>query len=128
MAELNPTQLAYVQWRADPERSGNKREWAKEHEISEGTLRRWDHEPWFRDALDRRLQELNVSPERMQVVLDALFREAKGGDTAAAKAYFQWIEQIMPKRVRIEDATIESLTDEELEAAFRDGLASRAST
>lgn len=128
MAELTETQLAYVAWRADPERSGGKREWGKEHAVSDNTLRKWDHEPWFRDALDRRLQELNISPDRMQVILDRLHQEAKGGDVQAAKTYFQWVSELMPKRTRIEDTSIESLSDEELELAFREGLAERAST
>lgn len=128
MAELTETQLAYVAWRADPERAGNKRDWGAAHKVSDNTLRKWDREPWFRDALDRKLVELNLSPDRMQVILDRLHKEASGGDVTAAKAYMAYATELMPKRTVIEDNAIESLSDAELEAAFRDGLAARAST
>lgn len=126
MAELTQTQLDYIDWRANPERQGAKRAWAEEHGTSETTLQRWDKTAWFRDGLDKKLAQLNVSPDRMQAILDRLHNEAKGGDVAAAKAYMQWVSVMMPDRTRVEDVSIESLTDDELRLAFEEGLAARA--
>lgn len=123
--EITDTQLEYIDWRADPTRNGSKESWAADHGTTAATLRRWEKTPWFRQGLERRLAELNIEPERLQVVLDTLWREAKDGDVNAAKAYFAAIEDMRPKRTRIEDTSLVDLTDEELEEAWAEGMAHR---
>lgn len=121
--ELTDTQLAFIEWRADPARQGSQEQWAREHGVSSDTLRRWKKSAWFRDALDRLLVERNVDPERIQAVLDALQQGAARGDVSAARAYMDYVRDLQPARRVVEDVRVESLSDEELEAAWRDGLA-----
>lgn len=122
--ELTYTQLAYLEWRANPERQPpSKVRWGEENGVSTTTLRAWEKQPWFRQGLERRLAELNVEPDRVQEVLDALWREAKGGDVSAAREYFKAIEDLRPPRPTVEDVTVMNLTDDELEVAWEEGLA-----
>jgi hypothetical protein len=122
--ELTDTQLEYVQWRAQPQGvRGTKKGWADDHGINERTLQRWESESWFRPALERELAKLNVEPDRIQVVLDALWKEAKGGDVQAAREYLKAVEELRPPRPSMEDASVASLTDEELELAWEEGMA-----
>lgn len=123
MAELTETQTAYVEWRADPGRQGSKEAWGADHGVSDDTLRRWEKTAWYRDAMDKLLAERNVNPERIQEVLDSLQREAARGDVSAARAYMDYVRDLQPARRLVEDVRIESLSDEQLEAAWRDGLA-----
>ena len=65
---------------------------------------------------EQRLAELNVSPDRIQAVVDALWAAASRGDTKAASLYLQYVDRLQPKRVVIEDARVASLSDDELRA------------
>lgn len=122
--ELTALQLEYVDWRAQPQQvRGTKQAWADEHGVHVRTLGSWENQPWFRPALERRLAELNVEPDRIQVILDALWKEAKGGDVQAAREYLRAIEDFRPPKPALEDASVASLSDEELELAWEEGLA-----
>lgn len=123
MAELTQTQLEYIDWRANPQQDGSKTAWAAEHGVSDDTLRRWEKTVWFREAMERKLAEYNITPDRVQQIIDALHRAAVGGDTAAAMKYLQYVESLQPSRTLVEDVKIESLTDEELQQAWEEGLA-----
>ena len=94
---LSPLQLEYIEWLCDPERRGSKVGWARDHGVA----------------------ELNISPDRIQMVVDALHRAAAGGDTKAAQLYLQYVDRLQPKRVVIEDARVASLSDEELAAELQ---------
>lgn len=123
MAELTDTQLAYIDWRADPARQGSKEKWAADNGVHVRTLGKWEKTPWFREALERKLAELNISPDRVQAVLDALWNDAKRGDATSARAYLAAIDDMRPPRPKMEDSSIASLSDEDLELAWAEGLA-----
>lgn len=116
---LSVKQREFIEWLCDPERSGSQREWAEQHEVAGSTLRRWKQDRWFKQAYEQRLAELNISPDRIQVVVDALHRAAAGGDTKAASLYLQYVDRLQPKRVVIEDARVAGLSDEELAAELQ---------
>lgn len=120
---LTPTMLEYLEWRSDPTREGSKEKFATDHHVSRSTLAAWERKPWFKEGLERRLAELNVSPDRIQTVLETLWREAKDGDVQAARQYLAAVEDMRPKRTRIEDTSVADLSDEELDAAWADGIA-----
>ena len=122
--ELTQTQLQYIEWRIDPSRDGTKKDWAAAHGISRDTLQRWDKETWFQHALERRLQELNINPDRVQDIVNALHREARGGNVAAAKLYLDYVRDLMPQRSHIEDRDVAAMSDEELEQAWKEATAS----
>ena len=104
-----------------PERSPRtQREWAKDHEIHEDSIRRIKRDHRFIREWDRRAAELNINPERVQSVIDALWQQAAGGDVKAASLYLQYIDKFTPKRkVAVEDDRDAALfSDEELAAAL----------
>jgi len=92
-----------------------QREWAREHELHEDSLRRWKRDPRFTREWDRRAAELNIHPERTQSVIDALHAQAVAGSVNAASLYLQYIEKFTPRRsVVLEDRAVSGLSDLEL--------------
>ena len=116
---LSALQLEYIEWLADPERLGSKKEWARSHGVAESTVFRWQNDRWFKAAYEQRLAELNVSPDRIQAVVDSLWTAASRGDTKAASLYLQYVDRLQPKRVVIEDARVAGLSDDELAAELQ---------
>jgi len=111
--ELTETQLQYLAWRTDPDRTGGKAGFAKAHSVSESTLHNWDKSPRFQLAYEERLRELNLSPDKIQAVIAAAHKKATGGDVHAMKLYLDYLERLQPTRVTRPKGA-EDLTDEEL--------------
>jgi len=80
------------------------------------TLQYWRRQKWFKSALSGYLDELNVSPERIQEVVDAMFEAAKEGDTKAASLYLQYVDRLKPRETKIiiEDKRVEELSEGQL--------------
>jgi len=116
---LSASQREYIEWLCDPERSGSKAQWAKDRGLHPGTVYNWMQDRWFKAAYEQRLAELNIHPDRIQAVVDALWRAASGGDTKAASLYLQYVDRLQPKRVVIEDARVAALSDDELAAELQ---------
>ncbi len=89
---------------------------AEELGMHEDSIRRIKRDPRFMREWDRRAAELNISPERTQSVVDALYQQAANGDVKAASLYLQYIDRFTPKRKVVvgEDRDASSMTDEEL--------------
>ena len=74
--------------------------------------RKWKRDPRFRKEWEARAAELNVHVERVQSVIDAVYKEAAGGDVKAASLYLQYVEKFTPKRqLVIDDVEAASLSD-----------------
>ena len=104
-----------------PDRSpATQRDWARENDIHEDSVRRIKRDQRFIKEWDRRAAELNINPERVQSVIDALWQQAAGGDVKAASLYLQYIDKFTPKRkVSVEDdRDVALFSDEELAAAL----------
>ncbi len=104
-----------------PERDPQtQREWARENDIHEDSLRRIKRDQRFVKEWDRRAAELNINPERVQSVIDALWQQAAAGDVKAASLYLQYIDKFTPKRkVAVEDdRDVALFSDEELASAL----------
>jgi hypothetical protein len=103
---MPPMQREFVEWLL----LGHERlplsyaAWASEHGVHTDSLRRWKRNPRFIREWDRRASEVNVSPERVQGVVDALWRKAQGGDVKAAGLYLQYVDKFTPKRRVVVDA------------------------
>lgn len=111
---------AFIDWQVDPAPKsvkGSQAQWCKTHGVQESSVRRWKRDPRFKDALQSRLDELNISPDRIQEVVDAMFQQATEGNTKAAELYLRFVERLQPPRVVVEKAAAE-LSDEELAAAL----------
>tara|TARA_B100000586_G_scaffold198294_1_gene146673 strand:- start:272 stop:721 length:450 start_codon:yes stop_codon:yes gene_type:complete len=113
-----------------PEREPKtQKAWAVDHDVHEDSLRRWKRDPRFRKEWEARAAELNVHVERVQTVIDAVYREAAKGDVKAASLYLQYVDRFTPKRqVIVDEAEASALSDgalitelEDLLDALRDG-------
>ena len=123
--ELTPTQLAYVEWKTQPKEMRQptaQADFAALHGISEDSLRRWQKTPWYREEIQRHFQRINVSPERIQQVMDAIHKEAAAGDVPAAKTYLAYVTDLMPNRSHLEERSVELMSDEELEQAWSEAF------
>tara|TARA_R100000664_G_C2706218_1_gene104707 strand:- start:157 stop:603 length:447 start_codon:yes stop_codon:yes gene_type:complete len=100
-----------------PERDPiTQREWALENGIHEDSVRRIKRDSRFIKEWDRRAAELNINPERVQSVIDALWQRAADGDVKAASLYLQYIDKFTPKRkvAVAEDKDVSGMSDSEL--------------
>ena len=110
-----------------PERDPQtQRDWARENSVHEDSLRRIKRDPRFVREWDRRAAELNINPERVQSVIDALWQQAANGDVKAASLYLQYIEKFTPRRkVVVEDERdAQSFSDDELASLLEEEVAS----
>ena len=89
-------------------------EWAAENKIAADSIRRIKRDPRFAKEWDRRAAELNIHVERVQSVIDAVYREAAQGDVKAASLYLQYVDRFTPKRQIIVDDDASGLSDEAL--------------
>tara|TARA_R100000781_G_scaffold55898_1_gene36388 strand:- start:20 stop:478 length:459 start_codon:yes stop_codon:yes gene_type:complete len=92
-----------------------QKDWAKENNINENSIRRIKRDVRFAKEWDRRAAELNIHPERTQGVIDALHSQAVSGSVQAASLYLQYIEKFTPRRkILVEDRDAAAMSDEEL--------------
>jgi hypothetical protein len=126
--ELSPEQEAFLDWLTDPERSGTQTSLAAELGVDPKVLTRWKGAKLFRAQWDKRLAELNVSPERTQRIIESAYKIAVGeaastvsDQLSAMKLYLQVVEKISPPTQRVvfevERPAME-MTDEELADHF----------
>lgn len=112
-------QAAFLEWLvADEHNPPSQARWCMENDVHERTVQGWKRDPRFVAEWERRLNEKNVSPERIQAMLDTIWEAAKT-DFKAATAYLTYIEKFMPApEKRTADKGIRDMTDEELDAAM----------
>lgn len=61
------------------------------------------------------MSELQGSPERTQLLLDALYEAGLSGDNKAAQLYLQATNRLAPTQIKVEHSqSIAELSDEEL--------------
>jgi len=117
---LDPRQEKYLQWLCLPaplREPTSKEKYAKEHGVDQSTLRRWEKKPAFKAEWEKRVNDLQGSPERTQRLLDSLYEAALGGDNKAAQLYLQATNRFAPTQIKVEHKqTLAELTDEELDA------------
>jgi hypothetical protein len=90
---------------------------ATELGVDETTLRRWKKKPAFKLEWEKRVNDLQQSPERTQKLLDSLYERAMNGDNNSAKLYLQATNRLAPTQVHVEHSTKPSeISDAELDA------------
>jgi hypothetical protein len=116
--ELDVRQEKYLNWLMTPPPYRNpktKNEFAEQNGLDSSTLRRWDKKPAFRAEWEARVSELQGSPERTQLLLDALYEAGLSGDNKAAHLYLQATNRLAPTQIKVEHSqSIAELSDEEL--------------
>ena len=73
---LDARQEKYLNWLITPPHEripSSQLKYCEENQIDPTTVRRWQKKPYFIKEWDRRVEELQGSPERTQRILDALY-------------------------------------------------------
>lgn len=116
--------LDYVEWLVMPEAMRDpktKVAWAEQAGVNRRTLNEWENDDRVKWAIRDRADALNMSPDRVQAVMNALWKKAEGGDVQAAKLYMDHVDKIMP-REGAKVTGFEDLSDEELKLLAREVL------
>lgn len=116
---LESKQLEYLEWLVTPPSERMPRtqlEMARVLAVDPKTLRRWEKKPVFKKEWDRRVSEIQGSPERTQRLLDSLYAKALSGDNRAAQLYLQATNRLVPQ-APANDSTksLSDLSDDELD-------------
>lgn len=120
--EVSDLQAEFIDWLLDPEKKGSQNEWARAHGVSPSTLSFWKKtDVIFKTAWERRAAELNISPERIQDIVNKLFAKAKEGDVKAIELYLRFTEKYTPKvdLSKPAETSLSEMSDEELQEAMQ---------
>lgn len=116
---LDERQEKYLNWLLvpAPHRIPKSQEaYAKEEGVDVTTLRRWQKKPHFKQEWQKRVEELQGSPERTQKLLDEIYQRALGGDNKAAQLYLQATNRLAPQQVNITHTqSLAEISDSDLE-------------
>lgn len=116
---LDPRQEKYLQWLCTPQQlrePSSKEKYAAENSVDVTTLRRWEKKPMFRAEWDKRVSDLQGSPERTQKLLDALYEAALGGDNKAAQLYLQATNRFAPTQINVQHTqSLKEISDADLD-------------
>lgn len=116
---LTAPQQKYLDWlcTAPMERVPNsKNKMAVHLGVDVTTLRRWEKRPAFKEQWQRRVDEIQGSPERTQGILDMLYAKALEGDTKSAQLYLQATNRMAPPTIEVKsDRKARDLSDSELD-------------
>ena len=125
---LDTRQEKFLNWLCTPANGrvpSSQNQYAKIEGVDETTLRRWKKKPVFKSEWERRVNELQSSPERTQQLLDNLFQRALEGDNNSAKLYLQATGRLAPVQFQVEHSGKASeLSDTELAELIAAGAAS----
>lgn len=125
---VSDLQEEFIEWLLDPEKKGSQNDWARANNISPSTLSNWKRsDRIFKDAWERRAAELNIDPERIQAIVNALFQKAKDGDVKAMELYLRFTEKYTPKvdLGKPAETSLSEMSDAELQEAMQMEWASR---
>lgn len=125
---LDTRQEKFLNWLCTPANGrvpSSQNQYAKVEGVDETTLRRWKKKPAFKQEWERRVNELQSSPERTQQLLDNLFQRALEGDNNSAKLYLQATGRLAPVQFQVEHSGKASeLSDTELAELIAAGAVS----
>lgn len=121
-AGTTPLQDEFIEWLVDPEREGSETSWARAHNIGQPNCSKWKQDARFRKAWEKRLAELNINPDRIQKVVNAIYKAAtERGDVKAASLYLQYIERFVPTQKVVTEERASDLSDEDLAKELEEG-------
>jgi hypothetical protein len=116
---LTQEQQRYLDWlcTAPAERQPSlKKDMADALGVDVTTLRRWEKKPFFKEEWQKRVDDIQGSPERTQHLLDTLYKKALDGDVKSAQLYLQATNRMAPPTVEVKsDRKAADLSDEELD-------------
>lgn len=115
MPELQSEYLDWLLTDTQDRYPDTEAEWCRAHNVARDTCAKWKRDRRFKEQWERRATDKNVSPDRLQRVIDVLYNSAVGtGDVAAAKQFLLYAEKLLPPKEVRRDASVTHLTDAEL--------------
>ncbi len=121
-------QEEFIEWLLDPEKEGSQNEWARTHNVTPSTLSMWKKRDLiFKNAWERRAAELNINPERVQALVNTLYRKGADGDVKAIELYLRFTEKYTPKvdLGKPSETSLSEMSDDELQTAMQMEWANR---
>lgn len=115
--DLSPMQLEFIEWFCDPRsrvEKGSQAAFAREHNVTEETVRRWKKTEWFTERTEQRLREEALGEDSLWEVVRAAKTKALDGDVQAMKVYQQFSDRLNPPKIRVDDGDLKGLTTDEL--------------
>lgn len=121
---MPPLQSEYLDWKlSDPKDPPTLVEWARQNGVHVDSPKRWRKDGRFREEWEKRAAAKNISTDRVQSVVDVLYKAATdNGDVKAAQMYLQYVQPMLPKRGPAEiGETVDTkqLSDEDLVEELR---------
>lgn len=116
---LDERQEKYLNWLLVPapmREPKTQEAYGQREGIDTTTLRRWQKKPHFKSEWQKRVEELQGSPERTQKLLDTIYQRALGGDNKAAQLYLQATNRLAPTQVNVTHTqSLAEISDSDLE-------------
>jgi hypothetical protein len=115
--ELNEKQKALIEWLLDPSKDkGSLEQWGEDNGVARRTVFNWKRHRLFREEWEKRAYEVYGGPERVNAVVDSLYKKAVvDGEVRAMQLYLQYVDKFTPKREVVNTTRgLEELSDEEL--------------
>lgn len=113
----------FLAWYTHPDRRPRTEtivSYARDNGLPPGRVRKWFKDPRFCAALEEKCQELNLRPDRVQAVVDAVWdRAVNKGDIRAAELYLRYVGRLLPPAQKVDVSVTHSVTklsDEQLQA------------
>jgi hypothetical protein len=116
---MPPLVSEFLDWLlTDPRQPSSQYAWAAEHGLHDDTPRRWKNDKRFIREWERRARELDISIDRVQQVVNQLFRNAITSDNAKDQlAYLQYVDRFTPRQILlVEGDETKGMSDEALAA------------
>lgn len=124
---ITSDQSDFIDWLMDPKGTREpktQKEYAELNHISDRTLTKWKKDTKFREAWDRAYFDLNISPDRVQEIVDSMHAQACRGNMKAAELYLKFTDRFRDVREVITTTqSVEELSDEALEEEYQGYLA-----
>jgi len=125
--QCSPEQLQYIEWLVSPQDSRvTQVEFARSIGVDVTTVRRWQVKEFFKVEWDKRVSAVLGSPERTQLLLDAVYLRGINGDVRAAQLFLQATNRLLPAPVVVNGSSTSDLSDSQLDELL-ESLARRES-
>jgi len=130
---LSEQQEAFLDWLVDPSTrqvNESQNRFAVRLGVHQGTLSKWKKDSTFRKEWERRLAEANVSPDKLQKLMENTYSLANHEDVRpadrikATELYMRLVDRMTPdKTLVVRDTPAADLSQDELEAQLEEQLA-----
>lgn len=120
--ELTQNHLDFIEFLVNPDSKQTQADWARDRGLGPNTVAGWKKVPTFKRALEARMNELNISPDRVAAVVDAMYKKANTGDSRAADLFLKYVDKL--NLIRQDDRKSGELSDEELLVALAEATQS----